>query len=156
MIEPPPEALDLLRGRYVATLATENVDGSSHLTAVWYVFRGGLLHVATAGTSRKARNAAARKRSAMLIDARGGHRLRGVAAVGHVHVLQGDGAQRLNHEIRSRYLTDAGLAAPEVGGRMRRSDDVTLAFEPARWWAWDLGKAPTGLGGEPYFRPLDR
>lgn len=29
---------ELLRGRHIATLATENADGSMHLTAVWYLF----------------------------------------------------------------------------------------------------------------------
>ena len=30
----------LLRGRHIATLATENADGSIHLTAVWYLSLG--------------------------------------------------------------------------------------------------------------------
>jgi hypothetical protein len=38
-----PNFHDLLRGRYVATLGTENADGTIHLTAVWYLFEDGCL-----------------------------------------------------------------------------------------------------------------
>ena len=38
-----PNFNDLLRGRYVATLGTENADGTIHLTAVWYLFEDGCL-----------------------------------------------------------------------------------------------------------------
>ena len=31
-----PIVQELLSGRYVATLATENADGSIHMVAVWY------------------------------------------------------------------------------------------------------------------------
>jgi hypothetical protein len=37
-----PNFHDLLRGRYIAALGTENTDGTIHLTAVWYLFRGWL------------------------------------------------------------------------------------------------------------------
>ena len=44
---------ELLRGRHIATLATENADGSMHLTAVWYLFEDGALFVATSTKTRK-------------------------------------------------------------------------------------------------------
>ena len=48
----PTQTLDpafhgLLSRRYIATLGTENADGSIHLTAVWYLFESGSLYVAT-------------------------------------------------------------------------------------------------------------
>ena len=61
----------LLDGRYIVTLATENADGSAYLNAVWFLHRDGALYVGTAGTSRKVRNAEARPRGAIMIDARG-------------------------------------------------------------------------------------
>jgi hypothetical protein len=50
------ELQELLRGRYVAALGTENADGSIHLTAVWYLFEDGALFVATSTKTRKFRN----------------------------------------------------------------------------------------------------
>ena len=47
---------ELLSGRYIASLATENADGSIHMVAVWYFYDGESLYVATSGRSRKAQN----------------------------------------------------------------------------------------------------
>ena len=44
---------ELLQGRHIATLATEDADGSMHLTAVWYLFEDGALFVATSAKTRK-------------------------------------------------------------------------------------------------------
>jgi hypothetical protein len=49
-----PSLQELLRGRYIATLGTENADGSIHLTAVWYLFESGGLYVASSKTQRLA------------------------------------------------------------------------------------------------------
>ena len=58
-----PALQELLRGRYIATLATENQDGTIHLTAVWYLFESGGLYVATSSKTQKARNVAARPKA---------------------------------------------------------------------------------------------
>ena len=47
---------ELLEGRYIASFASRNPDGSMHLVAVWYLFEGNNLYVATSSRSRKARN----------------------------------------------------------------------------------------------------
>ena len=65
-----PNFHDLLRGRYIATLGTENTDGTIHLTAVWYLFEDGYLFIATSSKSRKARNIAARVRASLMVDVR--------------------------------------------------------------------------------------
>jgi hypothetical protein len=46
----------LLKGRYVAALATESPDGSIHVVAVWYWYDGTDIFVATSSRSKKARN----------------------------------------------------------------------------------------------------
>jgi len=46
----------LLAGRYVAAVGTVSPDGSIHMVAVWYWFDGAKIYVATASSSRKARN----------------------------------------------------------------------------------------------------
>ena len=53
---------DFLRDRRIACLATEEPDGSAYLTAVWFLYEDGVVYVGTSGSSRKARNAAARPR----------------------------------------------------------------------------------------------
>jgi nitroimidazol reductase NimA-like FMN-containing flavoprotein (pyridoxamine 5'-phosphate oxidase superfamily) len=47
---------ELLDGRYIASLATTNPDGSIHVVAVWYHFDGSHINVATSSRSHKARN----------------------------------------------------------------------------------------------------
>src|SRR5580765_1137132 len=128
---------DFLRERRIASLATEEPDGSAYLTAVWFLAEDGVVYVGTAGSSRKARNAASRPRAAIMIDARGpGGPQRGVATSGPETLLQGAEARALNRRIRERYLTPAGVAAPAVGQRIAESDDVTLRIEVGRWRTW--------------------
>ena len=43
---------DFLGGRYIASLATLNPDGSSHLAAMWYVYEGGMFYFPTSQRSR--------------------------------------------------------------------------------------------------------
>ena len=126
----------LLEGRYIATLATRNPDGTIYLNAVWYLHRGGAIFVGTAGTTRKARNAAQRAQGSIMIDTRGAADLRGAAATGAIEVVSGEEARELNEQISRKYLTDAGVAHPEVGGTILATDDVTIRFTPTRWRTW--------------------
>jgi hypothetical protein len=41
-----PTNQEFLQGRHIAAIATENADGTIHLTAVWYLFEDGHLFVA--------------------------------------------------------------------------------------------------------------
>jgi general stress protein 26 len=126
----------LLLGRYLATLATWNADGSIHLSVVWFLHHEGTVFVATSGTTRKARNAALRPSGSILIDARGPSDLRGAASTGTIEVLGGAGARQLNERVWRKYLTAEGLDAPDLGGAIRANDDVTIRFTPDRWRTW--------------------
>jgi hypothetical protein len=97
-----PALEEFLRGRYIATLGTENADGSIHLTAVWYLFESGCLFVATSSKSRKARNALARPKSSLMVDLRRPGAERGLTAAGTVEVISGNQAQEINHCVHSR------------------------------------------------------
>ena len=77
-----PTLAELLQGRYIATLATENADGTIHLTAVWYLFEDGDLFIATSSKSRKARNVAARAKASLMVDVRKPGAERGVTGPG--------------------------------------------------------------------------
>lgn len=156
-----PAFQELIRGRYIATLGTENADGSIHLTAVWYLFEAGSLYVATSSRTQKARNAAARPKASLMVDARKPGTERGLTAAGKVEVISGNQSQEINRRIHSRYLSPAALADPQVGPVFASFDDVTLRLTPASWITWDMAvldaQAFGGrLGKTPgYMLPLD-
>ena len=132
---------DFLAGRRIAVLATEDPDGSTYLTAIWFAYEDGAFVVPTGATSRKARNARERPRGAILVDARG-PAFRGAAASGRIELVEGDAALEINARIHRRYVTDAGMADPDLGGSLTAGDDLTLRLIPEHWHEWDL---------EPYF-----
>jgi hypothetical protein len=131
---------EFLAERRIACLATEDPDGSAYLTAVWFLHEDGVVYVGTSGASRKARNAAARPRASIMIDARGPGPQRGVAASGPVTVLRGDEARAVNDRILARYLTPVGVAAPGVGRTIAASDDVTLRIDVGPWRTWSTSE----------------
>ena len=126
----------LLDARLIATLATTEPDGSTYLSAVWFLSEGAEILIATGGRTRKARNAAERPRAALLIDTRGPGALRGAAATGTVRVLRGVEARAKNERVWAKYLTAAGRAEPAVGGSISEHDDVTIVFTPGVWRTW--------------------
>jgi PPOX class probable F420-dependent enzyme len=126
----------LLDARLLATLATTEPDGSAYLSAVWFLRDGDEILVATGGRTRKALNAAARPRAAILIDTHGPGALRGAAATGTVRVVRGDEARANNERLWAKYLSPAGLVHPEVGESIRAHDDVTIVFAPGAWRTW--------------------
>lgn len=132
---------ELLAGRRIAVLSTEDPDGLPYLTAIWFAYEDGAFVVPTGATSRKARNARERPRGAILVDARG-PTFRGAAASGRIELVEGDAALAINARIHRRYVTDAGMADPDLGGSLTAGDDLTLRLIPEHWQEWDL---------EPYF-----
>ena len=138
---------ELLSGRYIATLATENADGSIHMVAVWYLFEDGHLYVATAASSRKARNIAARSKASLMIDARAPLASRGVTAMGTAELLTGEEAARWNEKIHRRYLSEAALADKRIGPVFQQWDDVAVRLKPARYIAWDMREADRQVFG---------
>jgi len=156
-----PSFQELLRGRYVAALGTENAGGTIHLTAVWYGFESGSLYVATYSRTQKVRNVKARPKASLMVDLRKAGAERGVTAAGKVEIISGSQSQEINHRIHSRYLSAAALSDPKIGPMFASFDDVTIKLTPESWIAWDMAvldaKAFGGrLGGTPgYLLPLD-
>jgi PPOX class probable F420-dependent enzyme len=156
-----PAFLELLRGRHIASLGTENPDGSIHLTAVWYLFEDGCLYVATSSKTQKGRNVAARPKASLMVDVRKPGAERGVTATGKVDVISGKQSQEINRRIHSRYLSAGAISDPHVGPVFASFDDVTIRLTPTSWITWDMAvldaQALGGrLGGTPgYLLPLD-
>lgn len=133
-----PKFLTLLEGRRIASLATLNPDGSPHLTAVWYLYQDGCFFVATSSRSRKARNLAQRPTATLMVEARKPGSERGVTATGPVEVISGKEVHPLNLRIHRRYMSNAAIADPQVGGVFAQFDDICLKLRPRVWTWWDM------------------
>lgn len=157
----PSGAEEMLAGRYIASLATENEDGSIHLTAVWYLFEAGRLYVATSSRSRKARNAFARPKASLMVDVRNKPASeRGLVAMCTVDVVAGESSKEITARIHHRYMSDAAVANPRLGGTLAALDDITLRLTPMGWYAWDMRTLDDAVFGgnmrtPGYLLPLD-
>jgi PPOX class probable F420-dependent enzyme len=156
-----PGLQEMLRGRYIATLGTENADGTIHLTAVWYLFEEGCLFVATSSKTRKARNLAARPKASLMVDVRRPATERGVTASGKAELISGTQSREINRRIHSRYMSAAAMADPGIEPVFAAFDDVTVRITPASWTSWDMAALDAQafggrLGKTPgYLLPLD-
>jgi PPOX class probable F420-dependent enzyme len=155
-----PMVQALLRGRHIACLASENADGSLHLTATWYLFEEGNLYVWTSSTSRQARNIRARPKASVMIDARRPGVEFGVAAAGRAELVSGERSHDLNRRIHRRYLSPEALADPRLGVILADPSSLTIELTPTKWTSWDMGELAKALfGGAPapagYFLPFD-
>ncbi len=131
----------LLDGRHIASLATQNSDGSIHMVAVWYWFDGAHICVATSSRSRKARNLKSDPKVSLMIDARDSAASCGVTIAGTAKILSGDLSQQTNAEIHRKYLSKDALADARVGPVFAAWDDVTIQIAPASVIAWDMREA---------------
>jgi PPOX class probable F420-dependent enzyme len=151
----------LLAGRYIASLATENPDGSLHMVAVWFWFDGTDIYVATAARSRKARNLQSSPKVALMIDSRDAAASCGVTIAGTSEILTGDLSRHKNAEVHRKYLSTAALADARVGPVFAAWDDVTIRIKPVSVIAWDMRVADRqffggAIGSNPaYLLPLE-
>ena len=156
-----PALQEFLRGRHIATLGTENADGTILLIAVWYLFESGSLFIATSSKSKKVRNVVARPKASLMVDARKPGSERGVTAAGRAEVISGDQSRDINRRIYERYLSAAAISDPHVGPVFASMDDVTIRLTPVSWISWDLAAVDAQafggrLGRTPgYMLPVD-
>ena len=152
----------LLNGRYIASLATQNADGSIHMIAVWYWFDGSKIFVATASRSRKARNLKSSSNATLMIDSRDPQASYGATIIGAVQIFHGDASRKLNMQIHRKYLSPAAIADPRVGPVFVAWDDVTIEITPVSVISWDMRQADAqAFGGAfksnpGYLLPLER
>ena len=153
----------LLKGRYIAALATESPDGSIHMVAVWYWFDGTNIFVATVFAQPEgAQSAIAGESFAHDRLPRSGS----VVRCNH-HRHGGDpdrGIQlvRPNARVHERYMSAAALADPKVGPVFAMWDDVTIRITPKSVITWDMRVADQQAFGGAFARnpgyllPLER
>lgn len=153
---------ELLDGRYIASLATKNGDGSIHLVAVWYLFEGGRIYIATAARSRKARNLQSDPKVTVMIDSRDVAASRGVQIPGTAKLLTGDSSRKWNEQLHGKYLSDAALVDAKVGALFAMVDDVTVEVTPDSVISWDMRQLDQQLfagaieKNPSYLLPLER
>lgn len=152
----------LLDGRYIASFATQNPNGSLHIVAVWFWFDGKGVYVATSSRSRKARNLEANPHVAVMIDARDPAASYGVTVTGTAEVLTGESSRRYNAEIHHKYLSETAINDSKVGPVFAAWDDITVRLTPASVIAWDMRQADQQVFGgafknnPAYLLPLER
>jgi PPOX class probable F420-dependent enzyme len=152
----------LLDGRHYATLATQDADGSLHLTPVWYLFRDEQIFVGSSSVSRKSRNVVARPTASLIVDIRKPGAERWISGAGPVIILRGDESKKINAAIHERYLTSEALRDPRIGPIFAAADDVTICIRPAKWRSWAANDLDAQIFGgiltatpEKWFRPVD-
>jgi F420H(2)-dependent biliverdin reductase len=156
-----PSLQQMLRGRHISTLGTQNPDGTIHLSAVWFLFESGWLFVATSSKSKKARNISARPSASLMVDVRKTATERGVTAMGTAELISGDASREINQRIHRRYMSESAMSDPRIGPVFASFDDVTIRLTPLSWFSWDMAvldaQAFGGrLGRTPgYLLPLD-
>ena len=128
----------LLEGRYIAALATQNSNGSIHMVAVWYWFDGTNIFVATSSRSRKARNLQANAKVSLMIDSRDPAASCGVTVAGTAQIIESQSSSKLNSEVHKKYLSAAALADPRIGPVFAAWDDVTIQITPNSVITWDM------------------
>lgn len=142
-----PLVQQLLNGRYIASIGTQDSNGSIHMVAVWYWFDGTNIYVATASRSRKARNIKATPKASVMIDSRDPAASFGVTISGAARFLSGEESQKKNKEIHAKYLSSAALTDPRVGPVFAGWDDVTIQITPESVISWDMREADRQVFG---------
>jgi PPOX class probable F420-dependent enzyme len=133
-----PLAAELLAGRYIASLATHNPDGSIHMVAVWFWHQHETIYIATSARTRKARNLKINPKVSLMIDSRDPAASRGITIVGTAQLVSGQRSRELNAKVHGKYLSAAALADPRIGPVFAAWDDVTIQLTPTSIISWDM------------------
>jgi len=133
-----PLVQQMLSGRYIASLASQNANGSIHIVAVWYWFDGSSIFVATTSCSRKARNLQSQSKVSLMIDSRDPAASCGVTIIGAAEILTGESSRESNARVHERYMSAAALADPKVGPLFAMWDDVAIRITPKSVISWDM------------------
>jgi len=137
----------LLGGRYIASFATHQPDGSIHIVAVWYCFDGTHIYVATSTRTRKAKNIQSNPKVSLMIDARDPNASFGVNISGVAKFVKGAESKKRNTEIHAKYLSASALADARVGPIFAVWDDVTIEIAPTSVIVWDMRVADKQVFG---------
>lgn len=132
--------------RLIANLAILDKDGSIHLSPMWFLRIDNDICIPTSHNTRKYRNLVSRPRASVMIDiSRAGLNLKGVLIKGHVELVIGEEAHKINRLIHSKYLTPDALNDPTVASYLSKGDDVTVEMHMDRLITWNLDDSNAGM-----------
>lgn len=154
---------EFLNGRHYATLATQNEDGSIHLTPVWYLYEDERFFVSSGSYARKYKNILARPGVSLMVDSRRNPGdAQWLSVLGNAEIITGEESQEIHAKILKRYLTDAALADPTVGGGFTAIGELTISVRPESVKSWKLKDSDEQYFGgilgqtpEKWFHPVD-
>lgn len=135
-----PSIRELLTGRYIASVATQDADSSIHLVAVWYYFDGQNIYLATSSRTHKAQNLRRSSRVSLMIDSRHPATQKGICIRGTARMLEGEASQPWRDEVHRKYLSAEALADPKVGPVFRQWDDLAIQIAPQSVIRWDMNE----------------
>lgn len=130
----------LLSGRYIASLGTENSDGSIHLVAVWYYYDGQNIYIATSSRTRKAQNLRRSSKVSLMIDSRNPATQKGICITGTARVLEGATSRAWRDSVHRKYLSADALADSRVGPIFTEWDDIAIQIVPNSVILWDMNE----------------
>ena len=154
---------EFLNGVHYATLATRNNDGTVHLTPVWYLFEDGRFLISSGLYAKKYKNALERPEVSIMVDSRGTQGSEEwVSVTGSAEMVHGDESKEYHLKILKRYLTEAALEDPAVGGGFTAIGEVTISVKPESAVTWNMRDADEQYFGgvlsqtpEKWFHPVD-
>jgi general stress protein 26 len=149
---------ELLSMTLIANLATLDDDGGIHIVPMWFLRLGNAICIPTSRHTHKYKNLRSRPRASVMIDiSRAGLDLKGVLISGHVELVEGEEAQKINHAIHLKYVTPEGLGDANVASYLSKGDDITVKVHMDQLTKWNLADSKAGkalrVGG--WSRPLD-
>jgi PPOX class probable F420-dependent enzyme len=141
---------------YSLQLATQGTNGYAHLSAMWYVYRGGRLYFNTYAASQKGVNMARDPRVSCMVEAGKWYpELRGVVIQGRVaEVTDPREWEEVSLALITRYPLPSKTMTPEqlLEGVRRNKKRLLYRVDPEHVYSWDHRKqgaaAPRKPGSE--------
>ena len=148
----------LLSMTLIANLATLGENNDIHIVPMWFIRRGNAICIPTSRHTRKYKNLLTKPRASVMIDvSRAGLDLKGVLIRGHVDLVEGEEARKINHLIHIKYVTPEGLGDSSVASYLSHGDDITIKIHMDHIINWNLADSSAGkaLCVNGRSRPLD-
>jgi len=117
------------------------------MVAVWFYFDGASIQVATAASTRKARNLRVNRNVSLMVDSRDPAASYGASIAGTAELLTGETARQVNDRVHRKYLSPAAMSDPKVGPIFAGWDDLTIQITPRSIFAWDMREADRQVFG---------
>jgi PPOX class probable F420-dependent enzyme len=131
-----PLVRELLDGRLVGVLATNDHGGTIHAVPMWFAPQEGSILLATSAKSRKVQNLEIDSRATLVVhDSRPGFEVCGASIVGRAEIVRGLEARPLVARVHRRYVDESDL--PKEARGFLESDDVALRLRPQSAMTWD-------------------